>query len=102
MLSLIYAAPREVGGSPLTDARAHRIAAAAKPANQVSYAEGNGGGRVWALLNGGAKVVLSPGGAFANSFHGIRRRLLHLSVDILRGPFNLFCLALKLTSLSIT
>src|SRR6516225_9062804 len=73
------------------------IVAAAEAANQVSYAEGNGGGRVWALLNGGAKEVLSPGGAFENSFHGIRRRLLHLSVDILRGPFNLFCLALKLT-----
>jgi len=73
------------------------IVAAAEAANQVSYAEGNGGGRVWALLNGGAKEVLSPGGAFVNSFHGIRRRLLHLSIDILRGPFNLFCLALKLT-----
>ena len=78
------------------------VIVAAEAANQVSYAEGNGGGRVWALLNGGAKEVLSPGGAFANSFHGIRRRLHHLSVDILRGPFNLFCLALKLTSLSIT
>jgi hypothetical protein len=73
------------------------IVAAAEAANQVSYAEGNGGGRVWALLYGGAEEVLSPGGAFANSFHGIRCRFLHLSVDILRCPFNLFCLALKLT-----
>src|SRR5438034_4704583 len=38
-----------------------------------------------------------PAGAFANSFHGIRRRLLHLSVDILRCTFHLFCLALELT-----
>jgi hypothetical protein len=73
------------------------IVAAAEAANQVSYAEGNGGARVWTLLYGGAEEVLSPGGLFANSFHGIRCRLLHLSVDILRCPFHLFCLALKLT-----
>src|SRR5215475_13601743 len=73
------------------------IVAAAEAADQVSYAEGNGGGRVWALLYGCAEEVLSPAGAFANSFHGIRRRLLHLSVDILRCTFHLFCLALELT-----
>src|SRR5258708_26696767 len=73
------------------------IVAAAEAANQVSYAEGKGGGRVWALLYGCAEEVLSPAGAFANSFHGIRRRLLHLSVDILRCTFHLFCLALDLT-----
>src|SRR6266699_3809210 len=38
-----------------------------------------------------------PAGAFANSFHGIRRRLLHLCVDILHCTFHLFCLALELT-----
>jgi hypothetical protein len=107
VLTLIYPAPREVGGSPLTDARAcvnHAatvsrlvIVAAAEAANQVSYAEGNGGSRVWALLYGCAKEVLSPAGAFANSFHGIRRPLLHLSVDILHCTFHLFCLALELT-----
>jgi hypothetical protein len=73
------------------------IVAAAEAANQVSYAEGNGGGRVWAFLYGCPEEVLSPAGAFANSFHGIRRRLLHLSVDILRCTFHLFCLALELT-----
>src|SRR5215510_3363202 len=73
------------------------IVAAAEAANQVSYSKSNGGSCVWALLYGCAKEVLSPAGAFANSFHRIRRRLLHLSVDILRCPFNLFCLALKLT-----
>src|SRR5215510_6547873 len=73
------------------------IVAAAEAANQVSYAEGNGGGRVWALLYGCAEEVLSSNGAFANNFHGIRRRLLHLSVDILRCTFRLFCLALELT-----
>jgi hypothetical protein len=62
------------------------IVAAAEAANQVSYSESDGGSRVWALLYGCAKEVLSPAGAFANSFHGIRRRLLHLSVDILRRP----------------
>src|SRR5207244_10437820 len=66
-------------------------------ANQVCYSEGNGGSRVWALLYGCAKEVLSPAGAFANSFHGIRRRLLHLCVDILHCTFHLFCLALELT-----
>jgi hypothetical protein len=70
------------------DDEPHRlIVAAAEAANQVSYAEGNGGGRVWALLYGCAEEVLSPAGAFANSFHGIRRRLLHLSVDILHCTF---------------
>jgi hypothetical protein len=73
------------------------IVAAAESANQVSYAEGNGGGRVWALLYGCAEEVLSPAGALANSFQGIRRRLLHLSVDILRRTFHLFCVALELT-----
>jgi hypothetical protein len=69
----------------------------AEAANQVPYAEGDGGGRVWTLLYGCAQEVFSPAGAFANSFHGIRRRLLHLSVDILRCTFHLFCLALQLT-----
>jgi hypothetical protein len=73
------------------------VGAAAEAANQVSYTESNGGSRVRALLYGCAEEVLSPAGAFANSFHGIRRRLLHLSVDILRGTFHLFCLALELT-----
>jgi len=78
-------------------ARSLVIVAAAEAANQVSYSEGNGGSRVWALLYGCAKEVLSPAGAFANSFHGIRRRLLRLSVDILHCTFHLFCLALELT-----
>jgi hypothetical protein len=74
------------------------VGAAAEAANQVSYTESNGGSRVRALLYGCTEEVLSPAGAFANSFHGIRRRLLHLSVDILRCTFHLFCLALELTS----
>src|SRR6478672_13386078 len=47
----------------------------------------------------GAPLWLCEGSprAFANSFHGIRRRLLRLSVDILRCTFHLFCLALELT-----
>jgi hypothetical protein len=73
------------------------IVAPAEAANQVSYAEGDGGSRVWALLYGCAKEILSPAGTFANSFHGIRRRLLHLSVGILYCTFRLFCLALDLT-----
>ena len=36
------------------------MVAAAEAANQVSYSEGNGGSRVWALLYGCAKEVLSP------------------------------------------
>src|SRR5439155_2953376 len=40
--------------------------------------------------------VISSGSAFANSFCGIRRRLLHLSVDILQCTLRLPCLALKL------
>jgi hypothetical protein len=46
------------------------IITTAEAANQVSYAEGNGGSRVWALLYGCAKEILSSAGGFANSFHG--------------------------------
>jgi hypothetical protein len=67
------------------------IVAPAEAANQVSYAEGNGSSRVWALLYGCAKEILSPAGAFANGFHGIRRCLLHLLVGILYGTFRRFC-----------
>jgi hypothetical protein len=38
------------------------IVTPAEAANQVSYAEGNGGSRVWALLYGCAKEILSPAG----------------------------------------
>jgi hypothetical protein len=72
------------------------IVAPAEAANQVSYAEGNGSSRLWALLYGCAKEILSPAGAFANGFHGIRRCLLHLPVGILYCIFRLFCLALDL------
>jgi hypothetical protein len=43
-------------------ARSLVIVAAAEAANQVSYSEGNGGSRVWALLYGCAKEILSPAG----------------------------------------
>jgi hypothetical protein len=72
------------------------IVAPAEAANQISYAEGDGSSRVWALLYGCAKEILSPAGAFANGFHGIRRCLLHLPVGILYCIFRLFCLALGL------
>jgi hypothetical protein len=73
------------------------IVASAEAANQVSYAEGNGSSRVWAFLYGCAKEILSPAGAFANGFYGIRRCLLHLPVGILYCTFRLVCVALDLS-----
>jgi hypothetical protein len=72
------------------------IFAAAEAANQVSYAKRNRGSRVRALLYHCTKEVLGPTGAFVHRFHGIRRRLLHLSIHILRHTFHLFRLALEL------
>src|SRR5262249_40072751 len=73
------------------------IVPAGEAANQVSYAEGNGSSRVWALLNGCAKEILSPAGGFANNFHGVPRRLPHPFLDILHCTFRPVFLALDLT-----
>ena len=70
--------------------------AAAEAANKVSYTEGDGGSRVWPLLYGCAKEVLSPPSAFADSLGSIGRRLLRLPVRILQRPLHLLPLALEL------
>jgi hypothetical protein len=72
------------------------IIAASEAADQVPYAKRDGGGRVWALLYGCTKKVISSTGAFANDFGSIGHRLLRLSVRILHRPLHSFYLALEL------
>src|SRR6266481_4078776 len=72
------------------------VGAAAEAANQVSYAEGNGGSRVRTLLYGCTHEVVGLAGAFADGFRGSGRRFLRLSVDILQSTLRLLCLALEL------
>src|SRR5262245_66015013 len=70
--------------------------AAAEAANQVSDGEGHRGSRVRALLDGCTQEVVGLAGTFADSFGGVGRRLLRLSVGILQRTLHLLGLALQL------
>src|SRR5262245_12230649 len=72
------------------------IAAAPEPADQKPDAESDGGGRVWALLDGRAQEVTGFAGTLADRFRGVGRGFLRLAIEILQGTFRLSRLALDL------
>jgi hypothetical protein len=71
-------------------------AAAAKAADQESYAESHSGCCIWTLLDRCTKKIISLAGTVANGFRGTGGCVFGLTVKILHGPFHLLCLAMEL------